>query len=397
MADGLFSYQAASQGSLASEGLFWFDEYDNAGAGRLSGPADRSRPSGPVGSDEPGLLAGDGAFDTTTQLNKWSLSYESGCATKTLDGGTARINVTAAGGLTNYLSLLHPLSVTAGTPYTLSFRARADRPLTMGLTLHKWSSPWNAWADLGSVALDTSWKTYELPCTSSGTDPAAMLRMMLGKSVGTVSIDDVKFQTGRRADVYRRDYDNGIALVNPTERRDRLAWHHVPQDQGHAGPHRQRRQSRLRGHLAARDGILLPATAPTRPHRPSRSARRQRRLGRSRCERRRARLRQRRGLPRRVQRRRHLCSPTRPRPTRRPGMHRAPRPARTPSQRPRMTRPATPRRERECDGTGTCRGDCVDVSVLQLQLGIPAYLVDDGARQLHLQPAWLRLSGSRSQ
>ena len=120
---------------------------------------------------------------------------ESGyAATSALDGGAARINVTAAGGLIHYLSFLHPVSVTAGTPYTLSFRARADRPLNMLLTLHKWSSPWNAWADLGSVALDTSWKTYELPCTSSGTDPAAMLRMMLGTSVGTVWIDDVKFQ-----------------------------------------------------------------------------------------------------------------------------------------------------------------------------------------------------------
>jgi hypothetical protein len=144
------------------------------------------------------LLGGDGAFDTATQLSKWSLSYGGTgyAATTALDGGAARVSITQAAGQYNYLSLLHPVALTAGTDYTLSFRARADRPMTAALSLHKWSSPWNAWSDPGSVSLDTSWRTFELPCTSSGTDPAAMLRFMLGTTVGTVWLDDVKLQSG---------------------------------------------------------------------------------------------------------------------------------------------------------------------------------------------------------
>ncbi|HEY5482869.1 MAG TPA: hypothetical protein VIK31_03530, partial [Propionibacteriaceae bacterium] len=220
MADGFFCYEVAAQGGLGTEGLLWFDEYDNAGAGKgylgqPTGPA-RLAASALAGTD---LLAGDGSFDTAAQLAKWSLSYGDAtyAANTALESGTARINVTAAAGQPGYLSLLHSVSLTSGTKYTLSFRARADRPLTMSLSLAKWSSPWNAWANFDSAVLDTSWRTFELPGTSSGTDPAAMLRIMLGGQVGTVWIDDVKLQTSSRPDVYRRDYDNGIALVNPTD------------------------------------------------------------------------------------------------------------------------------------------------------------------------------------
>jgi putative cell wall-binding protein/chitodextrinase len=41
---------------------------------------------------------------------------------------------------------------------------------------------------------------------------------MLGKSTGTVWLDDVKLQSGRRLEVWRRDFSGGISLVNPTEK-----------------------------------------------------------------------------------------------------------------------------------------------------------------------------------
>ncbi len=63
---------------------------------------------------------------------------------------------------------------------------------------------------------DHEWRTFELPLTSSGTAAAAMLMLNMGKSVGTIWIDDIKLQEGDR-NVYRRDYEGGIALVNATD------------------------------------------------------------------------------------------------------------------------------------------------------------------------------------
>jgi hypothetical protein len=53
--------------------------------------------------------------------------------------------------------------------------------------------------------------------TSSGTDGAARFKFTMGESVGTIWIDDVKLQSGDR-NIYRRDFDHGVALVNPTDR-----------------------------------------------------------------------------------------------------------------------------------------------------------------------------------
>ena len=66
------------------------------------------------------------------------------------------------------------------------------------------------------MALDTGWKTLELRCTPSDTDPTATVRFMFGGQTGTVWIDDVGFRKGARPEVWRRDFAGGVALVNPT-------------------------------------------------------------------------------------------------------------------------------------------------------------------------------------
>jgi hypothetical protein len=219
MGDGYFSYEMAYNGH-GLLGLMWFDEYDNAGVGRgylgqAAGPARLAFPPPAT----PDLLGGDGAFDTAGQLARWSLwSADTGYAgTTSLDGGAARVDVTAAGGLQYRLSLVHSVPLTGGTAYTLTFRARADRPVNARVGLYNWSSTYDALTAFQELPLDTSWRAFEIPWTSVGTDPAAVVRFMLGEKVGTVWIDDVKVQTGSRPDVWRRDFAGGIALVNPTD------------------------------------------------------------------------------------------------------------------------------------------------------------------------------------
>jgi hypothetical protein len=110
-----------------------------------------------------------------------------------LDSGAAKIQVAQTAGAPNGVVLYRSVPLVAGTTYTLSFQARADKP----------------------VPLTTNWRTFELPLTSAGTDPVAQLRFILGGTAGSIWLDNVKLQVGDR-NIYRRDFEHGVALVNPT-------------------------------------------------------------------------------------------------------------------------------------------------------------------------------------
>jgi hypothetical protein len=219
LGDGFFSYEMSSAGH-GFLGLMWFDEYDNAGAGK----GYLGQPTGPAhlattALRTPDLLSGDGDLGTASRLARWSFSYDGAgyAATAEVEDSAARLDIKATGGLPQGVRLIHRAAVTAGTRYTLTFRARADRPRQVGFVLHEWADPWRTWATFESVSVDESWRTFEISCTASGTDPLAMLNIRLGQTVGTVWIDDIKLQTGTRPDVWRRDFDAGISLVNPTD------------------------------------------------------------------------------------------------------------------------------------------------------------------------------------
>ena len=108
------------------------------------------------------------------------------------------------------------VAVRAGANYTLSFRARADRPLSIQADVWQATSPWADYMHSNEIPLTSEWRTFELPMTSSGTNAAAVMGFSMGGAVGTIWIDDVKLQEGTRG-AYRRDFEGGVALVNPTD------------------------------------------------------------------------------------------------------------------------------------------------------------------------------------
>jgi hypothetical protein len=165
----------------------------------------------------PDLLSGNGAFDTAAQLGAWTVFTRPGsAATKTLEGATAKIQVTQSTGDLGGVVIYPPsIPVTAGTHYTLSFRARSDSAQVIQAIVNQAASPWPTYMSTSDLPLSTTWQTYELPLTSTGTDAAALFTLTMGRSTGTIWIDDVKLQAGDR-NVYRRDYENGVALVNAT-------------------------------------------------------------------------------------------------------------------------------------------------------------------------------------
>jgi hypothetical protein len=219
MGDGFFDYEINTQGH-GSLGLLWFDEFDNAGAGQgyLGQPVGVRRLAlAPLPTAD--LLGGDGTFSSQRAWNRWHLTTNPGyAATQMLEGGVARVNVTASAGRVNLISIWRDaVPLKAGSTYTLTFRARADRPLTVWPRLYKATAPYTYWVNFGTQTIGTTWKTFELCMPSSTTDAAARLGIGVGGSVGTIWIDDVRVQTGSRLGVLRRNYDGGVVLVNSTD------------------------------------------------------------------------------------------------------------------------------------------------------------------------------------
>jgi hypothetical protein len=107
-----------------------------------------------------------------------------------------------------YLNSVGQLNVLAGSSCSATFRCKASAPRTIKVL---------AGNSGGSqqITVDTNWRQYQVVLTPTTSMPAA-LAFFLGTQAGDVWFDDVHFQAGVSS-VWRRDFQNGIVLVNPTE------------------------------------------------------------------------------------------------------------------------------------------------------------------------------------
>jgi hypothetical protein len=226
LGDGFFSYEINTNGH-GYLCLMWFDEYDNAGAkrgylGQPLGPAYRIADI-PLGPD---LLSG-GSFESLDDLAQWGLWAETGsgsAATKLLDTTTAasgissaRIDVTQASGTDWHISFsFEPLTIISGKDYTLSFQAKAGQARDMSAWVQQGVDPWENYLDFDATSLSTDWHHYEITAHASSADSAAGFHFGLGQATGSVWLDDVQLNLGNR-NVWRRNYENGIVLVNSTK------------------------------------------------------------------------------------------------------------------------------------------------------------------------------------
>ncbi len=220
--DGFFSYEINTNG-LGSLGLLWFDEYDNAGRGRgyLGQALEQARRAlNEVGT--PNLVSA-GGFDIPADLNDWLLDQGDGyrgtvaldTVAKTAGAGSVRVDITEAGGIGWSLPFLlkQPVPITQGAEYTLSFWAKSDRPRMVRPWVHRQTSPWDTWIDFRDVALTTTWQHFEVSAKAASGGANGGLIFALGQSLGSVWLDDLRWQRGG-SDVWRRDFQGGVSLVN---------------------------------------------------------------------------------------------------------------------------------------------------------------------------------------
>ncbi|MCG2769120.1 MAG: carbohydrate binding domain-containing protein [Anaerolineae bacterium] len=220
--DGYFSYEINTNGH-GSLCLLWFDEYDNAGEAR----AYLGQPVGSAFQAIPPLttpnLLGDSTFEGS--MGNWdvwwpeegySASVSLDTATSAQGGSSLRVEVTRSAGVDWAVSAyVSPVEVVSGTQYTLSFWAKADSEKEIPAWVQQEEDPWRDYLWFGSVPLTTAWQRYEFSGVASGDDSAAGFYFGLGETTGTVWLDDVRLQVGSRQ-VWRRDYQGGLVLVNAT-------------------------------------------------------------------------------------------------------------------------------------------------------------------------------------
>ena len=102
------------------------------------------------------------------------------------------------------------IPMTAGQIYSATFWAKASttRAITVvaGLSSGELTSR--------AITIDTTWRHYQVALTPP-TSNTAFLKFYFGQAAGDVWLDDCHLQAGSTS-LYRRDFQNGIVLVNPS-------------------------------------------------------------------------------------------------------------------------------------------------------------------------------------
>lgn len=217
MSDGYFVYSIGTFGHASLE-LMRFDEYDNAGTrvgylGTARGAAKPALP--PLATAD--LLKGQGAFATSAQLNKWDALAKSGYSIDLVrSSGTAKVTVGKTKG-DRFGAYIYRsgLTLQKGVPYTITFRAKASSSREVYAYAYKRTSPWTNRARFGMFHLKDEWQQYSAVVKATSSDSNARLCFALGDKKGDIWIDDVKIQQGDRTAAHRRDFQYGVALVNP--------------------------------------------------------------------------------------------------------------------------------------------------------------------------------------
>jgi hypothetical protein len=113
------------------------------------------------------------------------------------DGGAFRFDIGKVDGTEWHVQAYRVRTdLREGATYTLRFRARADRPLRIGVGLNQGEPPWHAasFSPAGGVSLATGWRTYQYAFRAKDLGSRRGNRVpvfTLGQQVGTVWLADI--------------------------------------------------------------------------------------------------------------------------------------------------------------------------------------------------------------
>ena len=243
MNDGYFSHEL---GDTDHGQDWWYDELDF----KLGAPLGPARAVA-VSQGSHHELISNGGFEDELE-DTWSLWCDrtAGCrATVSRDSSTthsgkaaARVNVQSAG-RTGGIEFTQPRrSIKKGKNYALTFWARADQPMEITCISSKGSPGWDNYGLNRNVSLTDQWKAVQLTFEATRTADDARIQFLCGGETGTFWLDDISLSEGAD-EIYRREFENGLVLLNGTRRRQT-----IDAGEGYA---------RLKGEQAARYQYIL--------------------------------------------------------------------------------------------------------------------------------------------
>jgi len=126
-------------------------------------------------------------------------------------GASARIDLPARGGHEQdvQFATTGSISIAAGQSYSTTFWARAAERCTITVA----AGVPNVSSGETQVAIGTTWQHYQAVIVATRSVSAGTM-FFLGRAPNRVWLDDVHFRPGV-THVYRRDFRNGMVLVNP--------------------------------------------------------------------------------------------------------------------------------------------------------------------------------------
>ncbi len=117
-------------------------------------------------------------------ITKDTATFNSGAA-------SAKVNITTASTDWYYQLLQKGFGLTAGTPHTISFYAKASANRNIKVAFQQNYPPYAVYYQQANVALTTSWKKFTYTFTPSVSESNALFVFNLAASTGQIWIDDV--------------------------------------------------------------------------------------------------------------------------------------------------------------------------------------------------------------
>ena len=222
---GVFNEGAPST-SDKSYMSWWFDEYavDLATGASSSSLQHTGWLGQPLGSwyqmiwvgTQPDVVTNPG-FETSV-TSGWTFNSSNGSTitrdvtTAAVGSASARINVPTPGAFNHEAAFATStyMPVTANALYSATFWARASAPREISVV----AAPTSGSLATRVLTIGTTWRQYQIAIYPFATGNVRLM-FYLAAAAGDVWLDDCHLQAGATS-IYRRDFQNGAVLVNPS-------------------------------------------------------------------------------------------------------------------------------------------------------------------------------------
>ncbi|MBE3069218.1 MAG: carbohydrate binding domain-containing protein, partial [Planctomycetes bacterium] len=168
------------------------------------------------------LVPGEILTGNDAKKKGWRLEQHEGSTAKLVKqpDGSLRIEITKADETNWHLQVKQVgLAVKGGQYYSLSFRARADQPRTVGYGVQQDEDPWNNLGLSGTARLTKEWKTFRDGFTANRDSGVSRLSFSVGGTTTGVELADVSLAPGGREGLLKDEtLENAtVALFAPGE------------------------------------------------------------------------------------------------------------------------------------------------------------------------------------